>query len=139
MDAEDVVQEAFVRFWRQQRKLGSEPMALIVTSLRRTAIDLARRNIRRERREQLAQQDSALETTLFEPLLEGDERRTAIEAALLRLPAEQREVLVLKIWGEFTFAEIAEQLSLSPNTAASRYRYALVALRQELIAADCHG
>jgi RNA polymerase sigma-70 factor (ECF subfamily) len=139
MDAEDVVQEAFVRFWRQQRKLGSEPMALIVTSLRRTAIDLARRNIRRARREQLAQQDSPHETSLFEPLLEGDERRTAIEAALLRLPTEQREVLVLKIWGEFTFAEIAGQLALSPNTAASRYRYALVALRQELIAADCHG
>lgn len=139
MDAEDVVQEAFIRFWRQQRKLGSEPMALIVTSLRRTAIDLARRNLRRARREQLAAQDSPLETALFEPLLEGDERRTAIEAALLRLPAEQREVLVLKIWGELTFAEIAGQLSLSPNTAASRYRYALVALRQELIAADCHG
>lgn len=139
MDAEDVVQEAFIRFWRQQRKLGSEPMALIVTSLRRTAIDLARRNLRRARREQLAAQDSPLETALFEPLLEGDERRTAIEAALLRLPAEQREVLVLKIWSELTFAEIAGQLSLSPNTAASRYRYALVALRQELIAADCHG
>ena len=67
------------------------------------------------------------------------ERAHAIEIALGCLPAEQREVLVLKIWGELTFEEIARQLGVPPNTAASRYRYALAALRRELIAADCHG
>ena len=70
---------------------------------------------------------------------DGDERRIAIEEALQRIPHEQREVLVLKIWGELTFGQIATELELSPNTAASRYRYALAALRQELTAADCHG
>ena len=69
----------------------------------------------------------------------ADDRRLAIEAALRRLPAEQREVLTLKIWGECTFEEIARQLEIPPNTAASRYRYALAALRRELTAADCHG
>jgi RNA polymerase sigma-70 factor (ECF subfamily) len=48
-------------------------------------------------------------------------------------------VLVLKIWGELTFAHIATQLGISPNTAASRYRYALTALRHELTETNCHG
>jgi len=41
--------------------------------------------------------------------------------------------------GNFTFEQIAAQLEISPNTAASRYRYALAALREALTAADCHG
>jgi RNA polymerase sigma-70 factor (ECF subfamily) len=48
-------------------------------------------------------------------------------------------VLALKIWGELTFGQIAVQLEISPNTAASRYRYALAALRKDLIATECHG
>ena len=38
----------------------------------------------------------------------------------------------MKIWNELTFAEIAEVLSISQNTAASRYRYALAALKKNL-------
>ena len=76
---------------------------------------------------------------MFETPLDGGDRRTAIESALRRLPEEQREVLALKIWGGLTFDEVASQLGLSPNTAASRYRYALEALRSELSAVTCHG
>ncbi|MBS0662548.1 MAG: sigma-70 family RNA polymerase sigma factor [Verrucomicrobia bacterium] len=138
-DAEDVVQDAFVRFWRRQRQLGGEPQALLFTSVRRAALDLARRNARRGVREERA--DGGLESVepIFETPLEGDDRRQAIESALRQLPAEQREVLTLKIWGELTFEQIADQLGISPNTAASRYRYALGALRAALTAADCHG
>jgi RNA polymerase sigma-70 factor (ECF subfamily) len=136
-DAEDVVQEAFVRFWRHQRDLPGEPMALLVTSVRRAAFDLARRENRRTVREGRASED--LDVSCFHASLDGDERRTAVEAALHRIPAEQREVLVLKIWGELTFEQIARELELSPNTAASRYRYGLATLRKELTAADCHG
>ncbi len=138
-DAEDVVQEAFVRFWRHQRNLPGEPMALLVTSVRRAAFDLARRDGRRTAREERASGDSEERVAVFRVPLESDERRAAIEGALQRIPPEQREVLVLKIWGELTFEQIAAELALSPNTAASRYRYALAALRHELIAADCHG
>jgi len=137
-DAEDVVQEAFVRFWRHQRRLGGEPLALVITSIRRSAVDHARRDSRRATREQTATTGESEGAPLFETPLEGEERRVAIEAALRRLPSEQREVLVLKIWGELTFAQIAARLEISSNTAASRYRYALVALRSELTA-DCHG
>ncbi len=138
-DAEDVVQDAFVRFWRHQRDLPGEPMALLVTSVRRAAFDLARREGRRTAREERAQDVGDEQRAVFRTPMEGDERRAAIEHALENIPAEQREVLVLKIWGELTFEQIALELGLSPNTAASRYRYALGALRHALSAADCHG
>jgi len=136
-DAEDVVQEAFVRFWKHQRGLSGEPLALLLTSVRRAALDSARSRGRRADRE--ARSVDASDGPLFEPLAEGDDRRVAIESALGRLPPEQREVLALKIWSGLTFAEIAEQLGIPANTAASRYRYALEGLRGELTAADCHG
>lgn len=140
-DAEDVVQDAFVRFWRNQRSLGGEPLALLLTSVRRAAVDLGRRESRRVVREGRLGPDESegADEPLFEALADGDDRRRAIEAVLQRLPAEQREVLVLKIWGERSFAEIAGQLGIPPNTAASRYRYALAALRRELNAFPCHG
>jgi RNA polymerase sigma-70 factor (ECF subfamily) len=138
-DAEDVLQEAFIRYWKHQRHLPGEPMALLVTSVRRAALDLGRRDGRRVAREEWAAETEGAPVALFERSLEDDDRRLAIEDALRRIPPEQREVLVLKIWGELTFEQIAAELDLPPNTAASRYRYALAALRRELTAADCHG
>lgn len=132
-DAEDVVQEAFVRYWRHQRDLPGDPQALLITSVRRAALDLARRDSRRAAREEKSNGGLDKREAVFEPLPgDGDERREEIETALRRLPPEQREVLVLKLWQELTFEQIGETLGLSPNTAASRYRYALAALRKEL-------
>ncbi len=138
-DAEDVLQEAFVRYWRNQRHLPGDPRALLVTSIRRAALDLARREDRRTAREQRAEGGIETPDDIFQKLPgEGDERRQEIEAALRRLPAEQRDVLVLKIWHELTFEQIGEALDIPPNTAASRYRYALTALRKQLEPL-CHG
>ena len=137
-EAEDVVQDAFVRFWRRQRGLPGEPLALLLVSIRRAAFDAGRRRSRKADRERRARDDEGAETCLFEPALEGEERRLEIESALKRISADQREVLSLKIWGELTFSQIGAQLGIPSNTAASRYRYALEALRRELDA-DLHA
>ena len=59
-----------------------------------------------------------------------------LRRALGELPDDQREVTVLHVWGELTFSEIAALLGVSPNTAASRYRYALAKLRGSMQAKE---
>ncbi len=60
----------------------------------------------------------------------------AVREALGDLPSEQREVVVLKVWQGHTFAEIGTLLGIPPNTASSRYRYALEKLRAILGESD---
>lgn len=64
----------------------------------------------------------------------GAER--SLRRAIAALSDDQREVVVLHIWGELTFFQIAQVLSVSPNTAASRYRYALARLRDSMSARE---
>lgn len=59
--------------------------------------------------------------------------KAAYDAALARLPAEQREVFVLREVSDLSFAEIAELTGANENTVKSRMRYALKALRDALI------
>jgi RNA polymerase sigma-70 factor (ECF subfamily) len=128
-DAEDVVQEAFIRFWRARERVA-DPVAFLFACVRNCALDWTRERSRQVRREEAAARSER--EPMFAGSLEQDERRTAIEASLRRLPAEQREVLAMKIWGGLSFPQIAEALGISANTAASRYRYALAKLRQQL-------
>ena len=46
------------------------------------------------------------------------------------LPAEQREVLVMRMYDDMSFKEIAEATNVSINTALGRMRYALINLRK---------
>ncbi len=127
-DAEDIVQEAFVRFWRRQHSIDNK--ALLYATVRSVALDLLRRDGRRARREAVAAlDDEQFSEPEFEP---QDEGQQLLAAAVDRLPSEQRQVVVMKIWNELTFAEIADVLAISQNTAASRYRYALATLKKNL-------
>src|SRR6058998_4012265 len=127
-DAEDIVQEAFVKFWRRNHRINNR--ALLYATVRSIALDFIRRDSRRARREATAVGDT---DEFIEPQFEfEDDTQRALAEAIDFLPCEQREVLVMKIWNELTFAEIADALGISQNTAASRYRYALAALRNML-------
>ncbi len=128
-DAEDIVQEAFVRFWRTNRDVTNR--GLLYATVRSVALDLIRKDTRRARREVEASWDLPHAT---DPQFDtGDDSQRQLAGAIDRLPHEQREVLVMKIWNELTFAEIGEGLGISQNTAASRYRYALAALKKDLL------
>ena len=64
------------------------------------------------------------------------ERIETIAGALGKVPDEQREVVILHVFEELTFREIAELLAIPSNTAQSRYRYAMVGLRDRLATKD---
>ena len=132
-EAEDIVQEAFVRYWRARQQDPELTPALLFTMVKRASIDLARKSRSRSQRElESCLDDGAEPLVWFADPVEEKERQHQLESALRSLPAAQREVLVLKIWGGLTFEQIGDTLGISPNTAASRYRYALDQLRQVL-------
>lgn len=137
-DAEDVLQNAIVRLWKTNDPEVLLQPGRVFAAIRYAAIDLARSNSRRQAREDKVTQWTQGEETqapgavAFERTLEADEKRQAIQEALNQLTPEQQEVVVLHIWGELTFEETAHVLGIPQNTAASRYRYALQALRRKM-------
>jgi RNA polymerase sigma-70 factor (ECF subfamily) len=132
-DAEDVVQAAFIRFWRKQPDAQPEHYPLLYAAVRTAALDLLRTNERRGRREEAFGAAAPLvEEPLFAVGLDQQADAEKLQRALAKLSPEQREAVVLRIWGGLTFAQIAQTLGESINTVAARYRYALEALRRQL-------
>ena len=147
-DAEDILQEALVKLARkveEGRFVGGEEawLPFLYTQVRREAIDLGRRNDRRKKREEAVveqeRREQEGEEAWFESVGYQDERREMLESSLRELPSKFSEVIVMKIWGGRTFAEIGETLGISMNTAASRYRYGIEALRKRLTGARIRG
>jgi RNA polymerase sigma-70 factor (ECF subfamily) len=126
-DAQDLVQEALVECWKRNGSC-TPPLPLLFATIRRRAIDLARREQRRINREQNVEVNET--QPWFEAGVEQREFSRMIQAAMSELPQQQREVITLKIWGGLTFAEIGEALGIPANTAASRFRYGLSELRK---------
>lgn len=141
-DAKDVFQDALVKLVGKVRSgefVGGQDawQPYLYTAIRRLAIDLSRRDDRRKRREDNVSADAeSAQSESFHPWFESgssdDEVRSQLEDRLKGLPEKFSEVIVMKIWGERTFAEIGETLGISQNTAASRYRYGLEALKKSL-------
>jgi len=76
------------------------------------------------------------ECAWFEPPNRDYAAELNLRRVLWGLPEDQREVTILHVWGELTFAQIAEVLGISANTVASRYRYALARLREAMCAKE---
>jgi RNA polymerase sigma-70 factor (ECF subfamily) len=132
-DTRDLLQELFVKLARQPALMDkvADSRAFLIRLAHNLAVDLIRRRGTRERTsEKLAAESSHIFAASADP----DEAaiRGAISEALERLPPEQRAIVHLKLWEEMTFEAIAEALGISPNTAASRYRYGLDKLRGHL-------
>lgn len=143
-DAEDILQESLVKLARKEAQGefdGGQQAWLpyLYTTIRRQAIDLGRKNDRRSKREEKIERERIEEhegiiDPWFDSKSANEESNQYLQEALKELPEKFATVITLKIWGERTFAEIGEQLDISQNTAASRYRYGLQALKKLLAA-----
>jgi RNA polymerase sigma-70 factor (ECF subfamily) len=129
-DAEDAVQTALVRLASDPGLLAKVdcPWAYLLRMVRNEILVIARRKQRSAASPNLS--DLATHCRVDE--VERQESYRAVWFAIRTLPAEQAEVVVLKIWEELTFAEIGAILEISPNTVASRYQYAMAKLSKRL-------
>lgn len=129
-DAEDAVQTALVRVVGDPQLLChcSHPWSYLLRMVRNESLVI----LRRKRRWSLVSNLSDLLTRRLVDEQQQEDTHRAVWAALRSLPTQQSEVVVLKIWEEMTFIQIAEILEISPSTVASRYRYAMEKLTHKL-------
>jgi len=125
-DAEDAVQQVFLRLVHSRARIRPEAMGAYL----RTAVRNESFSVLRHRQRAPDEADDAL-LEAAGPDSDPDER-IALDAALRTLPADQREVVYLKVYEGLTFQEIADLTSESINTVASRWRYAMDKLRAAL-------
>lgn len=132
--AEDLVQETMLRMWHYQAERGGDPpdLALAFSTVRFCGMNQKRTDTRRKKREESIIYLNDFEDVWLDPSLEDDEEAVMLREAVQRLAPKLRDVIVMKIWGGLTFQEIAQALAIPANTCASRYRYALEQLSQEL-------
>jgi RNA polymerase sigma-70 factor (ECF subfamily) len=130
--AKDLLQDLFVKVAHDGMSLAGarDTRAYLFRMARNLFIDRRRREqSRRERGERWGRQ--------FGLVAEGpdpDQREFVnwLEKGLAELPEEQRSAVVMRLWDGMSFAEIGEVCEVSPNTAASRYRYGIDKMRRLL-------
>lgn len=134
-DARDALQDAFIKCWRNQDKLGEveNVKAWIFRIALNTGRDV-RETAWRRKRQSLPEDESMVASGQQSPpeILEHDERVVRLRQALKQLRAEEQEVFLLRQNGELTYEEIAELLGVPPGTVKTRMRLALTKLRETL-------
>ena len=130
------MQAGFVKFWKTKAAPCEEDVPLLYACVRSSAFDLIKRGARREARERTYADAQDRLWWDVEALAER-ERAVEMQRMLERLSLEQREVIVLRLWADMTFAQIAESLGESINTVSARYRYGLSNLKK-LMTEECH-
>lgn len=136
-DAEDAYQEVWLRLFKAGGlPKGASPRAYLATSARSVVID----RYRREGREELLSEGEDAETlggelteeTTPATRFEAHATHEEILAAVRRLPVGPRTVVLLRIEGELTFQEIADELNIPLGTALTWMRGATRKLRELL-------
>lgn len=130
-DARDATQDAFIR---AHRKLDSfDPRLKFFSWLYRILVNQCLNARRARRPSEPVLPHMVVGGTPLEAL-EAAERRSLVQQALLALPRDYREVVVLRHFAELGYDEIAATLGISPKTVKSR----LYTARQRLIALLLH-
>lgn len=121
---EDVVHQVFLRLLQGKTTMPDVPIAYLYRAVRNAALN-ACRNVAR---------DVPLEThAIWLECRDADrDASLTLQRALSDLPEQQREVVVMRIWSGMTLEEVAVATGVSLHTAASRYRYGLDKLREQL-------
>jgi len=129
--AEDIVQEAFLRVWREAPRW--RPQARLSTWLYRVVVNLCTDQLRKPRSESLdLVPEPPDEREDAETALHGRQVGALVERTLAGLPERQRQAVALCYYEGMTAAEAAEVLDLSPSAVEALLHRARRSLREEL-------
>jgi RNA polymerase sigma-70 factor, ECF subfamily len=126
-DARDCVHDALIRVWSKEGAYRQERGTLrsfLMVCVRNEAISRKRSSVRHVASEQRAAAAPAFGVDVAE--------RVAIRSALATLPREQRDVIELAYWGDYTQAEISSRLGIPLGTIKSRAALGLRKLARTL-------
>ena len=126
--AEDVVQRVFVRLVADGHA-PADPRAWLFRCVRNEAISAWRSQRRRGRSEKAA---GAEARPWFVPRPDDTIDAVTAQEALATLPAEQREIVTLRLWSGLTLTQIGEVTGIAPSTVHLHYAQAMNALRERL-------
>ena len=136
--ANDIFQDTFIKVIKTLKKGSYNEEGKFLPWVMRIAHNLIIDHFRRNKRipvlENTQDNDqfrkvSSDELNVEKAMIKGQIHKEVKELVKL-LPKEQRQVLVMRIYCEMSFKEIAEQSNVSINTALGRMRYALINLRR---------
>jgi len=137
--AEDLFQETFIKVIQSLRSGKYRDNGRFLSWVIRIAHNLIIDHFRKEKQMNSVSNDDSV-VDLFnskklcdeniEELIVNSQIKAEIRSLINELPDDQREVVLLRHYGELSFKEIADQTDVSINTALGRMRYALINLRK---------
>ena len=127
--AEDVLQNVFVRLMASPSEAFDSEAGYLYRAVRNEAL-----NVIRSRRLATRAVSPLFDEVALDPRTSAEvaERGRQVEQVLLRISADEREAVVLKIWGDFSIPEAAAVAGVSEKTFEHRYYRGLAALREKL-------
>ncbi|MBN2893654.1 MAG: sigma-70 family RNA polymerase sigma factor [Bacteroidales bacterium] len=137
--ANDIFQDTFIKVMSSLRKSKYEDRGSLISWIIRISHNLIIDHFRKEKRLQTVSNDDS-EIDLFnsakfsdsniEEILVKQQIENDVRKLLDTLPNEQKQVVLLRLYGDMSFKEISELTGVSINTALGRMRYALINLRK---------
>ena len=131
-EAEDLMQEAFLRLWRECDKVPADKAKSFLFRVANNLYLDAKKHEKVVIRFQQKSPNLDLESEDPHFLLEAQELQARLESAIAQLPEKQREVFLMNRIDKMTYTEIAERLELSVKAVEKRMSQALVEMRKVL-------
>ena len=133
-DALDLLQDWLVKISRGHESLAEirKPRSYVLRIAYRQAVDWKRRVEVRRKTRVAVEQEKVGPSFQSHPDPDREFFRQSMEESLNGLPPDQQLAVQLRLWDGLSFAEMANVLGVSTNTAASRYRYGIDKLREAL-------
>ena len=137
--AEDIFQDTFIKVVKSLKRGKYQDKGIFASWVVRIAHNLVIDYFRRKKNLKTVSHDN-YEADFFnskkfsdisiEDIMIQKQIRSDVQDLINQLPLEQREVIILRHYEDFSFKEIADKTGVSINTALGRMRYALINIKK---------